>query len=92
MTRFKSDVGGQRCPDSVRNDFSVSVGQTQVQIRNPDTRKPFRLNFQILTDRHRTVNPDRIRTALTSDSETALRRRRRLRQRRRMIQIDSILS
>ena len=45
MTRFKSDVGGQRCPDSVRNYCAVSVGQNQVQIRNPDTLRPSRLKI-----------------------------------------------
>jgi len=45
MTRFKSDAGGQRRPNSVRNYCAVSVDQTQGQIRNPDTRKPSRLKF-----------------------------------------------
>jgi len=40
-----ADVGGQRCPDSVRNYCAVSVGQNQVQIQNPDTRKPSRLKI-----------------------------------------------
>ena len=42
------DVGGQRCPDSVRNYCAVSVGQNQVQIQNPDTRKPYRLKISDL--------------------------------------------
>ena len=33
-----SDVGGQRCPDSVQNYCVLPVGQNQVQVRNPDTR------------------------------------------------------
>ena len=36
------DVGGQRFPDSVRNNRAVSVGQNKVQIWNPNTRKPCR--------------------------------------------------
>ena len=56
--RFQSAVGGQRCPESVRNYCVVSVGQNQVQIRNPNTRKPSRL--QILTDRYHTVNSDSV--------------------------------
>ena len=40
-----ADVGGQHCPDSVRVYCAVSVGQNQVQIRNPDTRKPSRLKI-----------------------------------------------
>ena len=39
------DVGGQRCPESVRNYCAVSVGQNPVQIQNPDTRKPSRLKI-----------------------------------------------
>ena len=39
------DVGGQRCLDSIRNYCSVSDGQNQVQIRNPDSRKPSRLKI-----------------------------------------------
>ena len=38
-------VGGQHCPVSVRNYCAVSEGQNQVQIRNPDTRKPSRLKI-----------------------------------------------
>ena len=45
----------------------MSVGQNQVQIQNSDTRKPPDLKFQNSTDRHRTVNPDRIWTALSTD-------------------------
>ena len=41
----RPDVGGQRCPDSVRIYCAVSVSQNQVQIRNPDTRKPSRLKI-----------------------------------------------
>ena len=40
-----ADVGGQHCPDSVWIYCAVSVGQNQVQIRNPDTRKPSRLKI-----------------------------------------------
>ena len=40
-----ANVGGQHCPDPVRNYCVVSVGQNQVQIRNPDTRKPSRLKI-----------------------------------------------
>ena len=45
LNALRSDVGEQRCPDSVRNYCAVSVGQNQVQIRNPDTRKPSRLKI-----------------------------------------------
>ena len=47
-TLFQPDVGGQRCPDSVRIYCAVSVGQNQVQIQNPDTRKPYRLKISDL--------------------------------------------
>ena len=68
MSNLSPDVGGQRCPDSVPPNYcAMSVGQNQVQIRNPDTRKPSRLKNSDLTDRHRTVNPDKIRTALSAD-------------------------
>jgi len=57
-----SNVGGQCCPDSVRNYCPVSVGQNQVQIRNPDTQKPSRLkisNFDWLTPHAKSgQNPD----------------------------------
>ena len=45
VTVFEADVGGHRCPDSVQIYCAVSVGQNQVQIRNPDTRKPSRLKI-----------------------------------------------
>ena len=44
----RTDVGGQRYPDSVRIYYAVSavsVGQNQVQIRNSDTQKPSRLKI-----------------------------------------------
>ena len=45
LAAYAPDVGGQHCPDSVRIYCAVSVGQNQVQIRNPDTRKPSRLKI-----------------------------------------------
>ena len=45
----ETDVGGQRCPDSVQNYCVLSVGQNQVQVRNPDTRKPSWLKFHLLS-------------------------------------------
>ena len=42
---YRTDVGGQHCPDYVRIYCAVSVGQNQVQIRNPDTRNPPRLKI-----------------------------------------------
>ena len=43
MSHGLADVGGLDCWDSVRIHCAVSVGQSQVQIRNQDTRKPSRL-------------------------------------------------
>ena len=57
---FGADVGGQRCPDSVRQYCAVSDGQNQVQIRNPDTRKPSRLKISDIAWQtpHYEQNPD----------------------------------
>ena len=41
---YGPDVGGQRCPDSVRNYSALYLGQNKVQIRNLDT-KPSRLKI-----------------------------------------------
>ena len=61
----KPDVGGQRCPVSVRNYCAVSDGQNQIQIRTLEN--PPDWKFQILTGRHRTVKPDRSRAVLSAD-------------------------
>ena len=45
LVHLLADVGGQRYSDSVRNYCAVSFGQNQIQIRNPGTRKPFRLKI-----------------------------------------------
>ena len=64
-TNVRPDVGGQHCPDL---HCAVSVGQNQVQIRYPDTRKPSRLKISDF-DRQAPYsrpgqNPDSVRRRL----------------------------
>ena len=66
-----ANVGGQHCPDPVRILSGITVWCLSVKIKFKfeirTLEKPPDWKFQILTDRHRTVNPDRIWTALFAD-------------------------
>ena len=79
ISTLSSDVGGQRCPDSVQNYCVLSVGQNQVQVRNPDTRIPSWLkisNFDCQTSHSKSgQNPDsavRRRLIIIKSSRTSI--------------------